>query len=813
MNIFRFVFCLVLTAASIFLLNNSWNVKGTPIPALGKFLDPFHGFWQNIETEDAPVPDELDIPGLQQPVSVIYDSLLIPHIFAENDHDLYLAQGYITATHRLWQMEFQVQAAAGRISEILGYSEGVLDYDRRQRRLGMVYGAEHALEAMMNDPEVASALTAYTEGVNAYIQSLDDDDLPLEYKLLNYRPEPWTPLKMGLLLKNLSQTLNMSDRDLEMTNALRIFGKDVVDLLYFDNETPTGEPIVDNPGGWNFPTVQLDTVALALPTELIPVSQRQDPPRGIGSNNWAVHGSKTAGGNTLLCNDPHLNLTFPSIWYVVHLHAPDVNVMGASLPGAPGVVVGFNDSIGWAVTNAQRDLVDWYRIEYQDTTRRAYRTDDKWKLVDFRVEEIRIRGQEPFYDTVRYTHHGPVVYDLNFHHELQRSGYAFRWIAHDGSLELKTLLHLNRAHNHGDYMKALDYWSAPAQNFAFASASGDIAMRIQGKFPVRREDEGRYVLDGSQTSSEWQAFIPFDHNVMTLNPPRGFVSSANQFPVDETYPYYVQGVNYETYRNRRINSVLGAKDSLTVADMMALQNDNYNLQAAESLPVMLSLLDKTALRGKENEIVIGLGNWDFFNTAESVAASWYEEWWRMLNAMLWDEMRTDSVTLDVPNDFVTIHLMKTDTALSFYDIQSTPEKETLEDVVRQAFTESVTRIQAWEKEHGKEPQWADYKHTTVQHLARLAPFSTTVRVGGGPGIVNAAGSRSGPSWRMIVSLGDDGVRAWGVYPGGQSGNPGSAFYDNMIPYWTSGKYYALNFFGDADAYNAKALFTTQLNPK
>src|SRR5690606_23000012 len=165
-------------------------------------------------------------------------------------------------------------------------------------------------------------------------------------------------------------------------------------------------------------------------------------------------------------------------------------------------------------------------------SRKAYLSDGKWKPVEIKIEEIKVRGEDTFYDTVRYTHHGPVVYDRNFHADEEEDGYAFRWIAHEGSLELKTVLMLNRAHNHDDYMKALDYWSAPAQNFAFASVSGDIAMRIQGKFPVRREGEGRYILDGTRTSAEWQAFIPFDHNVMIKNPPRGFVSSANQFPVD-----------------------------------------------------------------------------------------------------------------------------------------------------------------------------------------------------------------------------------------------------------------------------------------
>lgn len=811
MKVARFSISLIITIGLIYLLNNNWNVSNTPIPPLGKFLDPFHGFWQNIESENHHSGEEqLNIPGLEKPVTVIYDSLLIPHIFAQNENDLYLAQGYITAMHRLWQMEFQIHAASGRISEIIG--EAALDYDRRQRRLGMVYGAEHATETMMKDPQVNKAIVQYTRGVNAFIETLDSDDLPFEYKLLNYQPEHWTPLKMGLLLKNLSQTLNMGDNDFEMTNALKLFGKDIVDLLYFDTENPTGDPVVSKPGGWNFKPIRLDSIPMAIPAELINLPPAGEKTKGIGSNNWAVTGNKTASGSPILCNDPHLNLSFPSIWYVVHLNCPGLNVMGATLTGAPGVITGFNDSIAWGVTNAQRDLVDWYRITYQDEKRNAYNSDGVWRPVQKKIEKILVRGKEPFYDTVSYTHHGPVVYDNSYRGENGKNGYAFRWLAHDGSSELTTLLQLNRAANYEDYSSALNHWSGPAQNFAFASVSGDIAMRVQGKFPVRREDEGKYVLDGTKTSQEWKAFIPDEQNVMIKNPSRGFVSSANQFPADSTYPYYIRSNNFEAYRNRRINELLSKNDSLTPMAMMKLQNDNYNLQAAESVPFLLSMLDKSSLVGNENQIVVALSSWDFINHTESLSASYYDAWWKTLLAMLWDEMTNENALLDYPEDFSTIYLMKNKPDLEFYDIQSTPEKEDLRTVINRSFRESAKKIEEWEKKNGKNAQWADYKNTYIQHLLRLAPLSEHVRIGGGSGMVNAAGPRSAPSWRMIVSLEKPQVQVWGVYPAGQSGNPGSPFYNNMVDTWASGKYFKLNFTTSAGALTGKSIATTQLSP-
>jgi penicillin amidase len=319
-------------------------------------------------------------------------------------------------------------------------------------------------------------------------------------------------------------------------------------------------------------------------------------------------------------------------------------------------------------------------------------------------------------------------------------------------------------------------------------------------------------MDGTKTSTEWKAFIPSEQNVMIKNPARGFVSSANQFPADSTYPYHIWGVRYETYRNRRINQVLGQPEKISIQTLMNLQNDTYNLQAAESLPLMLSLLDKNALQGTENQIVVAMSNWDFYNSVESLPASYYEAWWNALIPMLWDEMRQEA-EMDFPTDYVTIRMMKQKPDFQFYDIISTPAKEDLKAVVNLSFHEATKKITEWEASHGKQAQWADFKDTQVQHLLRLGPLSEHVRVGGGSSIVNAAGPRSAPSWRMIVSLEKDGTKVWGVYPGGQSGNPGSKFYNNMVSSWATGKYYQMNFTNSAEAMKANTISTTIISPE
>ncbi|HEU5290349.1 MAG TPA: penicillin acylase family protein [Cyclobacteriaceae bacterium] len=809
----RFFISLAFTLILVFLLNNSWQLGATRIPPLGKFLDPFHGFWQNIEPKGFTGPKELQITGLTDKVTVVYDSLLIPHIFANNDDDLYLAQGFVTAQHRLWQMEFQTYAAGGRLSEFLGEGpEGrILDIDRSQRRLGLGYGAVHALESMQKNETVRMIAEKYTEGINQYIATLDYKTLPLEYKLLDYAPEGWTPMKCALLLKRMALTLNIGDKDMEMTNALKLFGKETLDLLYPDRE-PGIDPIVDNAGGWKFDPVRLDSIPLALPDELIAIKKLPNPDPNVGSNNWAVAGSKTATGSPILCGDPHLNLTLPSIWYVIHLNAPGVNVMGASLPGAPAVTIGYNDSIAWSVTNAQRDLVDWFKITYQDSNKNKYKLDGQWVDTKKVVEEIKVRGKETFYDTVIYTHWGPVTYDETYRGENELKNYAFRWISHDHSEELLALHKLNRAQNHVQYMDALNYYGSPAQNFVFASVSGDIAMRVQGKYPVRRKDEGKFVLDGSKSSNGWQAYIPNDQNIAYKNPARGFVSSANQFPADSTYPYYVTSTSYESYRNRRINNVLRESSNITVEDMAKLQGDNFNMKANECIPVLLFYLYEELPDSSRNFLEV-VKTWDNFNTEDSEGASYFEAWWTELMPMIWDEMNTNAV-LEWPTSYNTIKLLKENPNLSFFDIQSTPEKETAKEIVQKSLARAVRKISKWKKDHQTENvPWAEYKDSFIGHLLPpLRPLGIAVKHGGNGSIVNAHSRSNGPSWRMIVSLEKTGVKTWAVYPGGQSGNPGSYYYSNMIDRWVADKHYQMIFKSTQAETEKAALYSTSLNP-
>jgi penicillin amidase len=780
---------LIVLAATI-ALAIAVSIPVGPVPPLASLLDPNHGFWQNSYSEDALADKDLVLKNVSGDVEVIYDENLIPHIFAENELDLYRAQGYITAKHRLWQMEFQTMAAAGRLSEIVG--SVALDLDRMTRRKGLGYGAELGMKFLQeNDPETLALVEAYTDGVNQYINQLSLAQTPVEYKILNYRPEKWTALKSILLLKYMTDML-VGDRDLEYSNLRKILGVAKLNKLF--PEYPIGiDPIIEEGHKWDFNALSVTKPdSISYPDDELVIEPLPQPEKGIGSNNWAVSGAKTKSGNPMLANDPHLGLNLPSLWFAMQLTTPDHSVKGATLPGALGVISGFNENIAWGVTNATKDTRDWYKITFQDKGRKAFKYGERWEPTTFRIEEIKVKGEADFLDTVVYTSYGPIMYDRTFKAERQDVNFALKWNVHEGSNEQKTFIMMNKAKDYNAYNLALDYYTAPAQNFVFASKSGDIAMRIQGKFPLKWKGQGKFFMDGADPRMEWQGYIPNDQNPSTLNPERGFVSSANQNPVDSTYPYYVFDNSYEFYRNRRINGRLKEMENITVEDMKTLQFDDYYLLAAEALPKMIELLDRDiASEPYAKKYLKELQDWDYYADPNQKAPSLFYTWWQKSYDQIWQDLIKLNVPVVEPSYYQTVYFMTSNSEDEVFDWKDTEVKETAATHINKGFEQMVEQMKAWEEKEG-DYAWANFKHTTIQHLIpQFKSFSVAnVYTGGGRGMVNATSERHGASWRMIVELGEE-ITALGIYPGGQSGNPGSKYYSNFIQKWAKGEY--LNF--------------------
>ncbi|MBO3116663.1 penicillin acylase family protein [Winogradskyella sp. DF17] len=802
MKYLKLILSLVLTIVVFYVL----NTKLGSVPPIAKFLNPYTGIWQNETPEN--VSGEMTISGFVEPVTIHYDDLLIPHIFAQNNTDLYRAQGYVTAKHRLWQLEFQTYAAAGRLSEIVG--EGAINYDRQQRRLGMVYGAEQALAKMKGDSETMSYLQAYSDGINAHINSLEDENLPVEYKLLDYRPEPWNIKKTALLLMYMTKTLASREHDLEYTNALRIFGEDTFNKLYPDFFDIV-DPVIPKDTDWSFVTAEQTARPLSeIPLDTIPETLPKPNPNN-GSNNWAISGDKSATGNPMLANDPHLTLNLPSIWYVMQLSTPEHSSMGATLPGALGIISGFNTHIAWGVTNATRDLLDWYKIEFKDNKRTQYKYGDGWKNTTMRIEDIQIKNGKTIKDTVLYTHHGPVVYDHNFKGDNALSGYAMKWIGLEGGNNQSTFLDLNQAKNYNDYLNAIKPYVAPAQNFVFASTEGDIALWVQGKFPNKWEGQGKFLMDGSNPDHDWPEFIPQEFNAHTKNPKRGFVSSANQHPVDEQYPFYVFNDGYDTYRSRIINNFFRSKDKFSVEDLKGLQNSTFNLKASEMLPYILETMDTSSLTEDELKIYNEIKDWNFYSNIEKRAPSIWSTWWPKLYMKVWDEYEIEDVALDRPFAYQTIYMLTHMPNDEFMDIKETPETESAQDLFLMTFKETAKELIQWKVENGAYT-YQKYKGTFVGHLLQGLPaFSRfELPIGGDGNTVNAMSKNHGPSWRMVIELSSP-PQAYGIYPGGQSGNPGSIYYDNLIDDWAVGKYHKLNFLQTNEA-NEGIIGTKTIKP-
>jgi penicillin amidase len=798
MKYIRFIFFLLLSSALVFVLDSRTIL---PLP-LGKFLSVQEGIWQNAEPVNASYNENIKLEGLEGKATVYFDERLVPHIFAEKENDAYYVQGYLHAKFRLWQMEFQTHAAAGRISEIVG--EKAINFDKTQRRIGMVFAAENALGEIEKDPVSKAAVDAYTSGINQYINSLQASELPVEYKLLGYQPEAWTNLKTALFTKQMTNNLAGYDRDFEFTNALKVLGEENFKILYSDLADSL-YPVIPKGTVYQTPAIALTAPESAdslyfKRKDTIQLAEEFKPNPANGSNNWVLAGSKTKSGKPILSNDPHLGLTLPSIWYEIQIHTPEYNSYGVSFPGIPGVVIGFNDSIAFGFTNAGRDVKDYYQIKFKNDQRKEYWFDNEWKFANQRIEQIKVKNHQLVKDTVSYTIFGPVTYDKSFKTDLTESqAYALRWVAHDSSNILKMWLLLNRAKNYDDYKNAIGYFNVPGQNMIFASKSGDIALWQQASFPLRWKDQGLFVMPGTDSSYMWKGYIPSEENPHSVNPPEGYISSANQRAADSTYPYFIPG-SYEVYRAITINRKLADVIDATTDDMKALQNDNYNVFAEEARPILLQYIDKSTLTKVEKNYLGMVESWNLMNNPKEKGTVCFIAWWDSLHANVFnDELNQGKVPLLKPEKFVLLEALEKNAAFKFIDNINTPMEENLTMQVTSALKKAAKQLEKLEKEDKLE--WAKYKNTTVYHLLKtnaMAFARTGLMNGGGNGIINASQHDHGPSWRMIIELTTP-THAYGIYPGGQDGNPGSKFYDNFVDKWTKGEYYALWVMNEKDS--------------
>ena len=770
------------TLKLILFLDGRISIPGNPLPPLAHFLHPVAGVWNNT-TSLMPGDEELTMNGVQK-ASIVYDERWVPHIYASSMEDALFLQGYTEASNRLFQMDFMTRAAEGRLSEVMGPL--TLAFDKSRNRSLIETTAQNAVIAWSKHPESMKLLQRYVDGVNAYISQLKPADYPVEYKLLDFKPELWTVKKSALVYSSMADVLCGRSDDLESTNSLAVLGRKLFDEFY-PEQNDGGYPVIPYERKYDFKNEHASEAPDSISQGPFYQYYYENRTKGIGSNNWAVSPSKSLTGNAILCNDPHLSLTLPSIWIEEHIVTPEVNAYGVSFPGFPGIMIGFNDYIAWGETNVSQDVEDLFHVVWTGNDKTTYKSGTGVKEAKKVVKTIKIKNMPDVLDTIIYIDKGVVRFESND----GKTDLAVRWLPVDvkNEAEFMTFIDVMKSHNKAEFKKALRHFNTPAQNFIFASESGEIALFVNGLFPIRQNEDGRFVEPASNPEGDWQHYIPRDQNPYIENPISGYVTSSNQRSAGKDYPYYYTG-KFEHARNMSINQKLRDTAKWDVAKMKKMQADNFNYFASKSLPVLLDIL-KT--KHAQHPLIKQWSSWDYNYTASSMAATSYEALFKKIYELTFDEILMHQDTMDIlyPEDWRMVDLISRDTNSMIFDLISTPEKkEDRRAIVLSAFDKISTGEQAAKNNI----PWGSHKPLNINHYTRLPALSVRgLSVDGTTDAINAVGESYGPSWRMIIDMaGGEKTKAYGVYPGGQSGNPLSPYYKNMVATWSDHKYNELN---------------------
>jgi len=784
-------------------LHNGFKVsESVRVPGLMRILNPTYGLWQNVDISYQGAQKEIALAGPNEEVKVYYDDRLVPHIFASNIEDATFAQGYLLAQHRLWQMDFMVRLSAGRLSEVLG--KATIPRDLMMRKFGLEYGAKRAVEEWKKFPEDYKSVSAFKDGINAYINSLDPADLPLEFKLANYKPAAWTDLSSALISKNLAFTLSRRGPDVSSTNSLLQLGEEEYNRL-FRMQDPNQIPVIREHVGEESPLTREKPDGIEDLDNMLSGYTYNEPHPGAGSNNWAIGPNKSASGNAILANDPHLQLTLPSIWYEMHIVCPGINSYGVTVPGIPGIIIGFNDHIAYGSTNVGHDVLDYYTIDWVDKEQGTYKVDGKVLQAEKIPQTIKVKRQEDIQWDMLVTEFGPIVWESE---DPKSKDLAMQWLAHNPPTtpEYNTFIKAMKCQDYDCYKSATANFLSPAQNFVFADREGNIGLRINGHLPVKYEGEGTFLKKGNTLKNKWSEYLPRTSNPQSFNPSLGFVASANQKTTDESFAHpYIGG--FEDYRGRRINELLEEGEKMDYKDMMAFQLDELSIKAREFTPLILANIPASMINDSNKEIIESLKTWDYNYSADTAAPFYFEQITDNIESMVWDELEKEGVNMLKPDFWRLYQLVLENPEDDYFDIKSTSGKETFQSLVQQAFTETSEGIDFTENN-----TWGKSSATRVMHLINIPAYShTDLPTGGNGDVLKAVNGGFGPSWRMVVELGEK-TKAWGVYPGGQSGNPLSPYYDNMIDDWATGKYNELLFSSDENVYKEKCQIVHSLIP-
>ena len=783
---------------------------------------------------------EVSLNGIHGKVDILRDDMGIPQIYADDPEDLFFAQGYSHAQDRFFEMDFRRHVTSGRLAELFGKS--ALETDKFVRTLGWRRVAEQELAQL--DNKTTRLLTAYSRGVNAYIEGKSSSKLSLEYAVLSltgpdYRPEPWQAADSLAWIKAMAWDLrsNMSD-EITRTLSTAKLPPAQVDELY-PAQPKANKPIVsdgsnvysgkfqkDNPCGTDLTRLGCDPrvgLARSAVASLKSAGRAADnlpallgTGDGIGSNSWVVDGQHSTTGKPILSNDPHLAPSMPGIWYEVGLHCRTLSsecpydVAGFSFSGLPGVVVGHNNLIAWGVTTMYADVTDLY---LEKITGDTYEYDGKQKPLTKRTETFKVEGGKTETITVRSTQHGPIISDLDA--DLAKVGtkalvgglagnyaVALRWTALTPEPTIKAIFALDTAQNWEDFRAAAKLFTVPSQNLIYADKEGNIGYQSPGLIPIRGKGDGRLPVPGWDPDYEWKGTIPFDALPTVLNPKEGFIVTANQQVVGDQYPLNLGKDTAAGYRSQRIRTLLEKKSKLSVADMTRIQLDTYSANAEQLVPLLLNVPLESAYYRQGQETLKG---WNYEQSAESGAAAYFNAVWRnLLKLTFHDELPKGEWPNGGERWFNVLGTIIEQPTTHWWDNVTTSSRiESQEEILAQAMRDArdeLTRKQsrdphnwAWGKFHKLtlvNSTLGDSGVGLINSLFNRGPYE----VGGGSGLVNATGwdATKGydvtavPSMRMVVDLADMDKSRW-IQLTGNSGHAFHRNYTDQTKLWLKGE--------------------------
>jgi penicillin amidase len=758
----------------------------------------------------APRSGREPLPGLSDTVTVVFDSLAIPHITAAADLDAFAALGYLHARERLWQMEFIRRAAEGRLAEVLG--PAAVASDRFLRSLDIPLAAERSLALL--PPETRAVLDAYVRGVNRWIVGRPRP-LPPEFQVLRFTPEPWTARRSLEVARLMAWDLVNADFELSLAReAAKVGSVRVRDLV---PSYPDDAPVILPDGAGHWDTLAADRAALrraarpresaggaaagasgsaaraAVPSALLAAADVPAiPPLAAwildaaamsrASNSWVLGPTRSRSGKPILANDPHLTLRAPSLWYLAGISSPGYRVVGATIPGLPAVILGHNARIAWGLTNVGVDDVDFVIARITDDSANVL-TPTGWVPTDVVRDSIHVRGRPAVPFTLVRTPHGPLV-DRAVPARDPHTAVAMRWTAHDPSDELTAILAVNRASDWAGFSQALRGFLVPEQNWIYADVDGNIGYRMAGRVPVRRGGDGALPTPGWTDEGRWERYLSFEELPWALNPPEGFIVTANNRVAGPAYPHLITQNGELPWRAARIREMVQAGGPFTADDVRRMQMDTVDL--------FVRWAKEPAARAAEAagrpDLARMLRAWDGTAGADRVEPSLFYAWYRALQRLTLED-ETGGIAVSA----VLQRWMRAGESLWFDDVR-TAEREDFAAIAARAMREAIPQAEGI--------KWGRLHRTLSAHalgevplLARLLGLNIgPAPRAGSPYTVNVASFGARPpflntfaaSFRHVVDLADI-DRAGMILTTGESGNPVSRHYRDQVARWWNGE--------------------------